>query len=64
MLHLAGCASYLTKNHSPDAAVAHRRGDLMRASFIGYRLRHEIESAKFTRSEQGRRVEQPRSWIR
>src|SRR5258706_1567514 len=61
MLHLARCASYLTKDHPLDAAVAHRRGDLVRAAFIGYRQRHEIESAKFTRSKKWRSVEQPRS---
>jgi hypothetical protein len=36
---------------------AHRRGDLVRAPFIGYRQRHEIESVKFTRSKQWRSVE-------
>jgi hypothetical protein len=35
MLRLARCASYLTKDPL-DAAVAHRRGDLVRAAFIGY----------------------------
>ena len=61
MLHLAECASYLTKDHPLDANVAHRRGGLVRAAFIGYRQRHEIESAKSTRSKKWRSVEQPRS---
>jgi hypothetical protein len=46
MLHLAGCASFLTKNNPLDAAVTHRRGDLILAVFIGCRQRHQIESAK------------------
>ena len=61
MLHLARCAPYLTKDHPLDAAIAHRRGDLIRAAFIGYRQRHEIESGKFSSSKEWRAVEQPRS---
>jgi hypothetical protein len=46
MLHLAGCASFLTKD---DALTArHRRGEFMQAAFIVYRQRHEIKSGKFT----------------
>jgi len=59
MLHLARCASYLTKDHPLDAAVAHRRGDLVRAAFIGYGQRHEIESAKFTRSNVSADIKLP-----
>jgi hypothetical protein len=43
--HLVRCASYLTKDRPLEAAAPHRRGDLIRTSFIVCK--------RFTQSKQG-----------
>jgi hypothetical protein len=52
-MRIVSNTSYLTKDHPLDAAVAERRGDLIRAAFIGYRQRHEIEQGSLSDQSSG-----------
>lgn len=48
MLHLAGCAPYLTRDAPFHAIVAHRRSDLAQGGVICWGHRHVVERAEFT----------------